>query len=72
MQAADELRQYMTEVVLQKGDHLFSQVTCTILPLHTCLCWITACSPIQGLSCRSGPVTVSKRKVSCSLPLVAL
>ena len=27
MQAADELRQYMTELVLQKGDLLFSQVT---------------------------------------------
>ena len=32
MQAADELRQYMTEKVLQKGDLLFSQVTCTFLP----------------------------------------
>ena len=35
MQAADELQQYMTELVLQKGDLLFSQVTCTILPSHT-------------------------------------
>ena len=45
MQAADELRQYMTELVLQKGDLLFSQVTQTILPSHTWLCWFTAYGP---------------------------